>query len=504
MRPLRVVGAIGAITRLFSMAFLLPVLFSMAYDPYDATVFGLAIPRDAMVFLACAAGTFLLGTGLRVLARSVETEDLQEREAYLTVGVGWILLTMLAAVPFMLSGTLTHPIDAFFEAMSGITTTGATVIAGELEAVSKSVMIWRSFLQFLGGMGIIVLSVALLARLSQGGMQLLQAEAPGPTVQRVAPRLAQTAQALWRVYLLFFAIVVVVFFAILAFRGFGPKEAFYEAFLHGLTTIATGGFSNHTDSIAYFDDWLLEAAITFFILVSGVNYTLHYHALRGKPLLLWKDREFRFFAASFLTVTLVGTLVLVGQGQGFGQALRGTSFTFASLITSTGYATVDYDLWPGVLKFLLLLVMVTGATAGSTSGGMKHVRILLLFRLVRRELTRIRHPKAVIPVRLAGRVIQNPTIMATVGFFFAYITLFVLGMVILIAFDPIFQDPVDAASASISAISNMGPALGVVGPTRTYAGLTDLSKLTLSLLMWIGRLEIFTALIVLTPRTWRN
>ncbi len=504
LRPMRVVAAVGAITRLFSLAFLLPILVAMVYDPYDLHLAGLAVPRNVLVFFFAFAITYLVGAGLRRVSQGVSEDDLQEREAFLTVGIGWLVLCTLAMIPFILSGVLVHPEDAFFEAMSGLTTTGATVMAGDLDSVSKSLMMYRALLQYIGGMGIIVLSVAVLSRLTHGGMQMLQAEAPGPSVSRVAPRIAQTARIMWGVYLGLSGVFFLLFSALLIPHGFGFLDIIYESMLHTFTTMSTGGFSNHSESIAFFHDPWIELLVIVFMLAAGTNFTLHYLWMQGDWKALTKDTEWRFFMANFVVITAAIVFALAVTGYGVVAGIRDASFIVASLITSTGFGTADFDAWPTVAKFLLLFVMVTGGTAGSTAGGMKHVRILLLMRLVSREITRIRHPQAVVPVRIAGRIVKPNTIMATVGFFFAFIAIWVIGTVLLVATDPAFSNIADAASASISAVSNMGPGLGVVGPTETYAGLTAASKLILSTEMWFGRLEIFTALIIFLPETWRH
>ncbi len=504
LHPLRIVGALGAITRLFSLAFLLPVLIAVFYEPYDVPIGRFHIPRMVLVFAFGFGATFLVGTALRWVAGEAIDEDMAEREAYLTVGVGWLLLVVLSMIPFMISGALLNPVDAFFEAMSGLTTTGATVMTGNLDAMSPALMMWRGLLQFIGGMGIVVLSVALLARLTHGGMQILQAEAPGPTVTRVAPRLEQTARILWSVYLGMAVLFFLVMCGLLLRHDLPGKTIVYEALLHTFTTIATGGFSNHSSSIAHFSDPWIELAIILFILASGTNYTLHYLAIKGDWKAYFRDEEWRFYMANFILVFLVVTGVVWRAGEGLIDSLRGAGFTVASLMTSTGFATADYDQWPPLAKLLILFVMVAGGTAGSTSGGLKLVRVLVLMKLLKRELQRVRHPHAVIPVRLNGQILKPTTLMATVGFFFAFVAIWAICALVLIAIDPAFTNLVDASSASLSAISNMGPALGVVGPTKNYGGLTDASKMLLSFEMWFGRLEIFTALLVLNPKTWRH
>ncbi len=502
---LRVVAAIGAITRLFSVAFLLPVIISIFYDPYELRLWGWAVPRGAVVFFVCFGLSFWLGTWLRFLGRHVSEEDLQEREAYMTVGLGWLLLVVLAMFPFLMAGTLRSPVDAFFEAMSGLTTTGATVIDDHLEDVLPSLMMWRAFLQFLGGMGIIVLSIAILARLTHGGVQLLQAEVPGPTFGRLAPRLGQMARLMWRMYLALAAVCFTLFAIIMSTRhGMDGKQTVYEALLHTFTTIATGGFSNHTASIAFFDDPLLEAVMVAFMLISGTNYALLLMVATGHWKNLWRDHEWRFYVGNFLLITTIISISLWRVGVQFGGAVRQAGFTVASLMTSTGYVTVDYDAWPEEARFFALFIMVAGGSAGSTSGGMKLARVLLMFKVIARQIRMIKHPHAVVQIHMAGRLVKPATIMATVGFVVVFCALWALCTGLLMLVDPEFTNVIDAASASVAALSNIGPALGVVGPTQHYGHLTDASKIILSVAMWFGRLEIFTALLLLTPNTWRH
>ncbi len=502
-RVLRVVGAIGAVTRLWSLAFLVPALVAFFYDTYDLHWGPFALPHGVLIFTACAALTYLLGWAMVLLAARSDRGTLRDREAYLTAGLGWLVLCLLSMLPFIMNGVLRNPVDAFFETMSGMTTTGATVLTGDWDAIPKSLMVWRAALQFVGGMGIIVLSVAMLARLTQGGTQLLQAEAPGPSVQRIAPRVGHTARLLWTVYAAMAAVLFVVIMAVLARHHLGLKQTIYEAIILTLTTISTGGFAAHPESIAYFHDGLLELVLIVFMLLSGMNYTLHYRALRGSPRAMWRDPEWRFYMGTFLVVTLAVTGLLVHAGQSLLGGLRGGAFTVASLITSTGFGTADFDLWPATTKFLLLMVMVTGATAGSTGGGIKHVRVLLMFKLIGQRIKTILHPRAVVPVKLGLRTIRGPTLMTAAAFLVTFVGVWMISAFLLMQFDPALANPVDATSASVSALSNMGPGFGAVGPTKDYAGLTLFSKLVLAFEMWFGRLEIFAALLIFTPETWK-
>lgn len=499
----RVLGAIGAITSLYSLAFLVPLLAALAVDDYDIVWAALRLPKAAIIFGACALGASIAGWAMQRWAGNAR--DLRDREAYLTVGLGWLWLSAWSMLPFIFSGVLTNPIDAFFEAMSALTTTGATVIGTSLDDVTPSIMLWRALLQFIGGMGIIVLSVALLARLTQGGLQMLQAEAPGPSITRIAPRLAQTARILWQLYLSMAAVLFVLLVAAFTRLGMTAQEVVYDALLHTFTTVSTGGFSNHDASIGHYGDWLTELVIVVFMLAAGTNFTLQYRLFKNKQSDLLRDPEFRFFIGIFLGSVIVITTTLASNGAGLVGAIRASLFTVASLLTSTGFATADFGDWPALSHLVILFLLVTGGAAGSTSGGLKVVRVLVLMRLVKAQFTKIRHPTAVTHVRLGGRILEPGTVAATAGFFLSFLAIWVVGSVVLLVGDPAhFHDPVDAASASISALSNMGPGLGVVGPSHTYATLNPVSKLTLSMEMWFGRLEIFTAMLLFVPQAWRH
>ncbi|MGB1586315.1 MAG: TrkH family potassium uptake protein [Thermoplasmatota archaeon] len=494
LHPRRVAGSVGAITRLFSLTFLLPALAAWFYDANRLTT--------SLVFVSCAGGVYLLGAALERLGDG--SNDLGNREAYLSVGLGWILLCLLAAVPFVVTGTLRNPVDALFETMSGLTTTGASVIP-VLEEVDPSVHVWRATLQFLGGMGIIVLSVAVLSRLSQGGLQMLQAEVPGPTFHRSTPRLIHAVRTLWRLYLGIAATFFVAMLGLLMGRhNMGLKEAIYESLIHTFATVSTGGFSNHSESIAFFHDPIVELLVIGGMLIAGTNFALLLLVKQGHWRRLVQDAEWRLYAGNFMLVTMAITLVLMRAGAGFLEALRDSGFVVASMMTSTGFATADYNVWPAATHLLILFIMVGGGMASSTSGGVKLARILLLLKAVGRHFRTLLHPRAVLPLRMNGKVVQDRTLMTAAAFFISFLGLWLLGTLALELTDPAFRDATAAASASLSALSNIGPGLGVVGPTENFADLSVGSKLVLAAEMWFGRLEIFTAVLVFLPETWRN
>jgi trk system potassium uptake protein TrkH len=498
----RVASAVGAVTRIFSLIMLLPIVVAFAYEPWDLDVLGLKVPRNALVFLGSFAIAALFWVPEAMLTRHVSEKDMPDRAAYLTVGVGWIALTVFGMTPFMLSGVLPSLADAFFETMSGLTTTGSTVIEGSLEDVAPSIMFWRGLLQFIGGMGIVVLSVALLSRMTQGGRSLLAAETPGTTVSRLAPKLAETARTLWMVYMLFSGLLLSLLFGLFVWNGMHWKAAIFDALMHTFTTFSTGGFSNHSASIAYYESWLIELVIIVFMLTAASSFTLHYRTLHGDWRKAWRDPELRFMLAAFAVVTLVSTGLVWQTGRGLMDSARGAAFTVASILTTTGYGTVDYDTWPAATKPLLGLLMLTGASAGSTAGGMKFIRILLLMKLVRREFETLLHPRAIIPIRLSGKVVDDRTLWKVVAFFFTFVSAWFAAGVLIVAIDPKLG-VIDGMSAAASAIGNIGPGFGVVGPTAGYWDLQPTTKFILAALMWLGRLEIFTVLLIFSPRTWR-
>ena len=499
----RILHATSEVVRVFSLLMLLPIAIAFAYEPYDLTVLGLSMPRNVLVFLGSGLLMALYWLPVQVGTAAVKDDDLQDREAYLVVGIGWLVLTMFAMTPFLLSRTFDSPIDAWFETMSGLTTTGATVMSGVLEDVPRSIMFWRALLQYIGGMGIIVLSVAILARLTHGGVQLLQAETPGPSVTKLAPKLAQTAKTLWAVYALFTGILFVILLVLFLERGMSGGDAFYDALLHTFTTLSTGGFSNHSASIAYYDSWLIEGVIVAFMLIAATNFTLLFHATHGEWRPLLRDREWRFFIGMFVGVVLVATGSLWRLGASLFDALRDSLFTVATMATGTGYVTADYNTWPDGLKLMLLILMLTGGAAGSTTGGMKVVRIMLLIKVVRREIRKLLHPRAVIPLRLGGRVLKEETLFTAIAFFFSFVTIWIIGAWILIAIEP-GMDDFSGAALSAAGLANIGPSMGLFGPTEHLSDLSASSKLLMTGLMWFGRLEIFTGLLLFSPAAWRK
>lgn len=447
---------------------------------------------DGLAFVISAAIPAVVGlVGFR---RTSMDRDLRVREGYAVVSLSWIAIGIVGAVPFLLTGVVDSPVAAFFESVSGFTTTGATVFA-DIESLPHGVLFWRSLTQWLGGMGIIVLGIAILPFLGVGGMQLFRAEVPGPTPERLAPRITQTAKLLWLVY----AGLTATQAALYMLGGVGV----FDAVTHAFTTLSTGGFSPRAASIAAFDSAFIHYVTILFMTLAGINFALHYRALTGRPGVYLKEPELRFFLV-VLGVSLVLVLgVTLASGHyaelGLERAFRDGLFQVVSIATTTGFVTHDYELWPLGAQLVLLLLMFMGGMSGSTGGGMKVVRLNILVRHGFAEMRKSLHPRAVIVTRMGRRAIQESVLLNVLGFVLLYILLFALGALAL-AF--LGSDLATAVGASAAAIGNIGPGLGQVGAVDHYGWLDPSSQLVLIFLMLVGRLEIFTVLLLFHPELW--
>jgi trk system potassium uptake protein TrkH len=495
MRYKAVIDTIGWILILFSFSLFLPILTGYIYnEPADYLIYSYFIP-----FLI----SFFTGVVLRYIGHGY-SESLRDREAFAVVGIGWLLIAFLGSLPFVFSGTIPNGIEAYFESMSGFTTTGATILEVEtgdyLDTYTHSIFLWRSLIQWLGGMGIIVLSVVILARIFGAGMQLLRAEVPGPSVTRLKPKIQQTAQILWAIYFFFTLLeITLLYFAISAT---GHPDALYDAVCHTFTTLATGGFGTHTKSIGFYNSGYVEMIVIFFMLVAGTNFVLHYQLFSLKIKNLFKDAEFRFYllVIALATVFITGELAVKGVYT-LPESFRFGLFQVMSITTTTGYATADFGSWPASSQFILLLLMFVGGCAGSTGGSIKVVRILVLLKTARREVRLAIHPRAVIPIKLGGITIPDRIVRTVLIYFFIYILIFVFGTVIITFMG---LDLITSMSAVAATLGNVGPGLGSVGPTVTYTGIPDAGKLLLALCMWLGRLEIFAGLMLFFPTSYKK
>jgi len=467
---------VAGVLRWLSLAYLLPL--------GAAVWFG----EDPLPFVV----PFLLAGGLGWLGERLtrSPKGLGAREGFLVVSLAWLTIAAFGALPYALANH--GPVDAYFEAMSGFTTTGATVLT-DIEGEPKSLLLWRQFTQWLGGMGIIVLAIAVLPKLAGGGRQLMEAAAPGPSVETLTPRIVQTARALWKVYLGLTALE----FVVLVLLGLSP----FDGLSHAFTTMATGGFSPKARSLEAFAPAVQWAVIPFIVL-AGTNFALMYRALSGRVGALWRDVEFRVYVSLVLLVGLTLALLLTGDVE---ARLRHGLFQSASLITTTGYASADFALWGGTLQLVLLVLMFLGGCAGSTGGSIKIVRAVLVFKFLARELKRAIHPQAVIPLRLGRRVVAEGAVTGIMAFAVLYFSTFALGSVLLLLDAKrvgLELSVLEGVSAAASTLGNVGPAFGIAGPMASYAPFPDSSKLIMVFLMWAGRLELFPVLVLLTRGYW--
>lgn len=460
-----------------------PVLVSLFYS--DGT---------ASLFLISAAMLLALGLLIYLPVRQA-TQELRLRDGFLIVVGAWLVLVLVGALPFVL---LTSPdlsyVDAVFESMSGLTTTGATIVT-DIDALPRAVLYYRQQLQWLGGMGIIVLAVAILPMLRIGGMQLYRAETPGPMKDaKLTPRITETAKALWLIY------VGITVTCIFAYWLAGMK--LFDAVGHAFSTVAIGGFSTHNDSLAYWNNPTVELVAGVFMVFAGINFALHFTAWRrASTQPYFMDPELKVYASLLAVFAVIAsfTLFFTGTYETLAASFRYGTFQIISVMTTTGFTTAPFYTWSGYLPVLLILLAFIGGCAGSTAGGMKVIRIILLYRQSIREIQRLIHPHAIIPVKVGGQKTSDTVISAVWGFFFLYIANFALMTILLTATG---LDEETSYSAVGACLTNLGPALGDAGPN--YAELNDIAKVILSIAMLLGRLEIYTLLVLLTPSFWRD
>jgi trk system potassium uptake protein TrkH len=442
---------------------------------------------EASTFLITASIAGVLGILSELAFRQSPGFSFGRREAFLLVTAAWVTASVVGALPYILIKGSTFIVDGLFESASGFTTTGASILV-DVESEPAGLLLWRSLTQWLGGMGIIVLGIAILPKLAVGGMQLLGAEAPGPIAEKLTPRIAQTAKALWGIYALLTGIEA----AALVLLGMGPLDAVNHAF----TTMATGGFSTIGSSIGGYGSAAIELVVTLFMVLAGVNFALHFKLLRGKPLEVLRDSELRLYVFILFAgaVLLASDLLLTGRVGDVLSALRLGAFQSTTIVTTTGFATADFDAWPAFSRALLFALMFVGGCAGSTGGSVKVVRSMIVCKKLVVELKRLVQPNAVLPVRVGRRAIPDEVVTQVTTFVIMFVTVFAAGGLILSMFG---LDLVSAYSASVACLGNIGPGFGLVGPTQTYAPLPAPAKLVLVAMMIIGRLELYTVFVTL-------
>lgn len=484
-------GILGGLLFFLGISLLLPFIIALIYNEASWSA-----------FLMTATGSMIVG-GLFYWAFYPEKE-LRMREAFLIVTLTWLLGSLIGALPFTLSGTLASYTDAVFETMSGFSTTGATILGGvtsdgiqnpAIEEIDKSLLFWRSLSHWLGGMGIIVLTLALLPLMGVGGMQLFQAEYSGSTSDKLTPRIRETAFLLWTVYMGMTAVQFLLLWL-------HPAMDWFEAVNHAFSTLATGGFSTQNASVGAFDSVYIDVIITIFMFLAGINFAMHFRLFTGKHKSFFQNREIRFYTllTALFIIAVSGGLWLMDQ-YSIGEALRYGSFQVLAIVTTTGFGTDDYALWMPFTSFLLFVLFFTGGCAGSTGGGIKMIRLMIITKNIAREFRQILHPQAILPVRVGNRIIDSKILKTILGFFVMYFIIFAAGALIMSFMG---YDLISAMGASIACLGNIGPAWGDFGPTDEYAHVPYAGKWVLLILMMIGRLELFTVLAIFTPWFWRN
>lgn len=472
-------AVLGRLLTVYGMVMAVPLLTAFFYKENTITAF-------------LISGILTTGIGILMRFHGRIQGRIGVREGFAAVGGAWLFASLLGAVPFFLSGVFPSFIDAIFEVTSGFTTTGASVLT-DLETLPNSVLLWRSMTHWLGGMGIIVLFILLLPNIGIGAVHLFNAEVPGPMSEKVLPKIKDTAMILWVVYTGFTLLEILL----LSLAGL----SLFDAVNHSFATLATGGFSTRTASIAAFDSLAVELIIITFMVIAGVNFTLYVNAYKKGILRAFNNTEFKFYISILLIAFIVVTISLFFQGGiEIGQAFRQSAFQVVSIATTTGFATADFDKWPGLAKIILFFLMFIGGSAGSTSGGMKVARVILLLKMGWAQLKQVIHPRLVINIVVEDKAI-DPYVLGMVGrFFFIFIMIFVLASLILAATG---LEPFDAMAASIATLGNIGPGFGVVGPSTTYASISGFGKIVLTLCMLLGRLELFTILVLINPEFWK-
>lgn len=481
---LAVVALVGRMVVLFALLMLLPLAFALfEHGPAERA------------FVTATFATLGTGAAVSVATRRFRRE-LQPRDGFLLVGLTWTVLPAFGALPLMLALPGLSLTDAYFEAMSGFSASGATVLTG-LDAMPMSLNVWRCLLNYVGGLGIVVLAVAILPMLGVGGTQLFKAETPGPMKdQKLTPRIAETARGLWMVY------AVLSLACFLAYRAAGMSWA--DALMHMFSTVSLGGLSSHDASFGYWNSAAIEIVAMVFMMLSGVSFALYFIAWRSRsPAVMWRDGELRAYVLVVTGAIVLISLFLVAHGQypGYAQALRHAAFNVISIATTGGYSVADYAQWPPFAPVLMILLGCFATCAGSTGGGIKMVRVLLLLKQSQRELVRIVHPNVVNPVVMGGAVVAPRVLQSVLAFMMIY-GASIVGMTMLLLFSGL--DVVSAFTAAVACLNNIGPGLGDVGPAVNYGSLSDFQTWVCTFGMLLGRIELLPILVLLTPQFWRS
>ena len=435
----------------------------------------------------------LILIGLSLLRIKPYSENLYAKDGFAIVAFGWIFMSVLGALPFYFSGAIPSFIDGFFEAVSGFTTTGASILK-TVEDLPHSILFWRSFTHWIGGMGVLVLTLAILPSVNATSIYIMRAESPGPSPGKLVPKVGNTAKILYGIYL----VITVVQVVLLLLSGM----PLFDSLVHTFGTVGTGGFSSKNISVGAYNNVFAEIIITVFMLVSGVNFSLYYQVAKGNIAALFKDEEFRFYISIVSLSIIMITMNLYGNVfKTISESLRHSTFQVASVITTTGYSSVDFDKWPVFSKLILFFLMFIGGCAGSTAGAIKNIRILLLLKSAKTHLMRIIHPRGVYPVRFGGLVLEGKNVGEILSFFSMYIFIFVIS-VLFVSLEG--YDITTTLTSVAATLGNIGPGLALVGPMGNYSIMSPFTKIVLSLTMLIGRLEIYPILLLTIPSFWKR
>ena len=473
------IHVLSGLTIFLGISLLLPFGFSLYYQDVSLDV-----------FLTPALACIFLGFGIFKITKS--SDQMSLREGFAVVTFTWLLFALVGAIPFYFSGAIPSFYDSFFESMSGLTTTGSSILTN-IEALPKSILFWRSLTQWLGGMGIIVLGVAILPILGIEGTMLFFAESPGPSKDHMNVRIKDTAKILWGIYFLF---TVILFFLL----WFGGMSVF-DSINHAINTLSTGGFSTKNASVGHYESPFIQWVITIFMLIGGINFSLHFSALKGRLGAYFKSEEIRVYLAILVFSISVISFITYSEVGSLEETIRNASFQVISISTTTGYGTYDYELWPFFCQLLLVFLMFMGGSAGSTSGGMKVIRVVFTYKSVWDYMRHLIHPKQVKITKVDSQSVTPEISKGILNFVLVNVGVFTFGSLFMAATG---LDPLSAMTSVVACVSNIGPGLGSVGPTDNFAHISDIGKVILSLLMLVGRLEYFTVLVLLLPSTWKK
>lgn len=471
----------GLVLMVIGISMLPSILVSVIFDG----------PEIYMPFIYTMAMTVILGLSLTKFFIH-DSFRLKVRDGFLIVTLCWLLSCFVGAIPFMVTGAIPSLADAFFESCSGFSTTGSSILS-DIESLPKGILFWRSFTHWIGGLGILVITIALMPSLGIGGQNIAVSETPGPALDKITPKMSDTAKTLLVIYILF----TVVETLLLMFGGMD----LYDALIHTFGTVGTGGFSNYNTSIAHFDSTYIRIVITAFMFLCGVNFNLFYFSVRRGPKVFFEDSEFKLYLFLYLLIGifLFTVLMISGTYTSFKESAVDSAFQTASILTTTGYASADYETWPIVCQMAILLLMFMGGCSSSTSGGIKIVRIYVILQLIRRGVATRLHPNVVENIKLNGKTMPSDTVSAIANHMFLYIVMIFVGSFI-VSFEN--TDLMTCFSSVITCLGNIGPGFGAIGPTENFGALSDLSKYLLSFYMIAGRLELYTLFILLTPKFW--